>query len=188
MNIKTFIDRPLLSGVISVFIVILGVISIFSLPIEKYPDIAPPTISIWATYPGASAEALQKSVIAPLEESINGVENMIYMTSSASNNGTAEIKVYFKQGSNADMAAVNVQNRISQASGLLPAEVLQIGVTAEKSQPGILRTMGLESPNGTYDEAFLGNYLTNTIKPELLRIQGVGNVQILSSPYSLRVW
>ena len=114
MNIKTFIDRPLLSGVISVFIVILGVISIFSLPIEKYPDIAPPTISIWATYPGASAEALQKSVIAPLEESLNVVENMIYMTSSSSNNGTAAMKEYFKQGYNSYMAALNVHNRIGK--------------------------------------------------------------------------
>lgn len=188
MNIKTFIDRPLLSGVISLFIVIAGIISLFTLPVEKYPDIAPATIYVTASYPGASAEALQKSVVAPLEESINGVENMIYMTSSASNNGMAEIYIYFKQGTNADMAAVNVQNRVAQANGLLPSEVTQIGVTTAKQQPGILRTVALESPNGTYDEAFLSNYFINALKPELLRIQGVGNVQVFGGTYSLRVW
>ncbi|MGL5014090.1 MAG: efflux RND transporter permease subunit [Bacteroidales bacterium] len=188
MNIKTFIDRPLLSVVISLFIVIVGVISLLSLPVEKYPDIAPPTISVSASYPGASADALQKSVVSPLEESINGVENMIYMTSTASNNGMAEISVYFKQGTNADMAAVNVQNRVAQANGLLPAEVTQIGVTTSKQQPGILRTVALQSPNGTYDEAFLSNYLINSLKPELLRIQGVGNVQVYGGTYSLRIW
>lgn len=188
MNVKTFIDRPLLSGVISVFIVIIGIISLATLPVEKYPDIAPPTIHVWATYPGASAEAIQKSVVAPLEESINGVENMMYMTSSASNSGMAEVNIYFKQGTNADMAAVNVQNRVAQANGLLPAEVTRIGVTTEKQQPGVLRIFGLESPNGTYDEAFLGNYLTNTIRPDLLRIQGVGKVQVFGGTYSLRIW
>lgn len=183
-----FIDRPLLSGVISVFIVIIGIISLVALPVEKYPDIAPPTIYVWASYPGASAEAIQKSVVAPLEESINGVENMMYMTSSASNSGSAEITIFFKQGSNADMAAVNVQNRVAQANGLLPAEVTQIGVTTEKQQPGILRMVALESPEGTYDEAFLSNYFTNTLKPELLRIQGVGKVQVFGGSYSLRIW
>lgn len=188
MNIKAFIDRPLLSGVISLFIIIIGVISLLTLPVEKYPDIAPPTIYVMANYPGASADALQKSVIAPLEESINGVENMIYMTSTASNNGRAEISVYFKQGTNADMAAVNVQNRVAQANGMLPAEVTQIGVTTAKQQPGILRTVALESPKGTYDESFLANYYINTLKPELLRIQGVGNVQVFGGSYSLRIW
>lgn len=188
MNIKTFIDRPLLAGVISLILVITGIISLLTLPIEKYPDIAPPTIYVFASYPGASAEALQKSVVMPLEESINGVENMMYMTSSASNSGTAEINIYFKQGTNADMAAVNVQNRVSQASGVLPAEVTKIGVTTQKDQPGILRTVALESPNGSYDEAFLSNYFTNNIKPELLRISGVGKVQIFDGTYSLRIW
>lgn len=188
MNIKTFIDRPLLSGVISVFIVIIGIISLVNLPVEQYPDIAPPTIYVYTSYPGASAEAIQKSVIAPLEEAINGVENMIYMTSSASNSGSAEITIYFAQGTNADMAAVNVQNRVSQANGLLPSEVLQIGVTTSKRQSGTLRTMALESPNNTYDESFLANYFINTLKPELLRIQGVGNVEVYGAPYSLRIW
>lgn len=188
MNIKTFIDRPLLSGVISVFIVLLGLISLVTLPIEKYPDIAPPTIYVSASYPGASADAVQKSVVVPLEEAINGVENMIYMTSSASNSGTAEVYIYFAQGTDADMAAVNVQNRVAQANGLLPAEVTQIGVTTTKQQPGILRTIALESPNNTYDEAFLANYFLNSFRPELLRIQGVGSVQVYASPYSLRIW
>ncbi|NDV97530.1 efflux RND transporter permease subunit [Dysgonomonas sp. 521] len=188
MNIKTFVDKPLLSTVISVFIIIVGIISLLSLSIEKYPDIAPPTIVVSAFYPGASADAIQKSVIATLEEAINGVENMIYMTSSASNSGTAEIYVYFKQGVNADIAAVNVQNRVSQAVGSLPGEVTKIGVTAAKQQPGILRVFALESPNKTYDENFLSNYTNISIKPELLRIQGVGNVTILSSTYSLRIW
>lgn len=188
MQLKTFIDRPLLSGVISVFMVLLGIISLFTLPVEKFPDIAPPTIMVSATYPGASAQALQKSVVAPLEEAINGVENMIYMTSSASNSGMAEINIYFAQGTDGDMAAVNVQNRVAQANGLLPAEVTQIGVTTSKQQPGILRTVALESPNNSYDEAFLANYFINSLKPELLRIQGVGDVQVYGSPYSLRVW
>lgn len=186
--LKIFIDRPLLSGVISLFIVIVGIISLLTLPVEKYPDIAPPTIYVSATYPGASAEALQKSVVAPLEEAINGVENMIYMTSSASNSGFAEINIYFAQGTNADMAAVNVQNRVAQANGVLPAEVIQIGVTTVKQQPGVLRTVALESPNGTYEEVFLSNYFINTLKPELLRIQGVGNVQVFGGSYSLRIW
>lgn len=188
MNIKTFIERPLLSGVISIFIVIIGIISIITLPVEKYPDIAPPTIYVYATYIGASADAIQKSVIAPLEESINGVENMIYMTSSASNNGLAEIVIYFKQGTNADMAAVNVQNRVAQASGLLPVEVINIGVVTKKRQSGTLRNVALTSPNGTYDETFLSNYLNNTLKTELLRIQGVGDVLIYSGTYSMRIW
>ena len=154
MNVKTFIDRPLLSIVISVIIVALGAIAMLTLPIEKYPDIAPPTINVWASYPGASAEAVQKSVVAPLEEAINGVDNMMYMTSSAGN-GSASITIFFAQGTNADMAAVNVQNRVAQAQAQLPAEVLRSGVTTKKQQPGQLRTIGLESPGGSYDEAFL---------------------------------
>jgi len=188
MNIKTFIDRPLLSGVISVFLVVVGIISLYFLPVEKYPDIAPPTILVTATYPGASADALQKSVVVPLEEAINGVENMIYITSSASNTGTAEIYIYFAQGTNADMAAVNVQNRVAQANGILPAEVIQIGVTTVKQQPGVLRTVALASPNDSYNEIFLSNYFINNIKPELLRIQGIANVQVFSGTYSLRIW
>lgn len=186
--IKTFIDRPLLSIVISVAIVIVGLISLLTLPVEKYPDIAPPTISVRAYYPGASADAILKSVVVPLEEQINGVENMIYMTSKASNNGTAELAIYFKQGTNADMATVNVQNRVAQAAGVLPAEVMRIGVTTAKEQMGTLRILSLVSPNGTYDNTFLSNYFLNTVRPELLRIQGVGDVRVFGPAYALRIW
>ncbi len=188
MNVKTFIDRPVLSIVISVFIVLLGMISVTTLPVEQYPDIAPPTIGVMAQYPGASADAIQKSVIAPLEESINGVENMIYMTSTCSNSGQAQIYVYFKQGVNADMAQVNVQNRVSQAAGLLPSEVNQIGVTTYKRQPSTVRAFALYSPQGTYDEAFISNYININIKPELQRVSGVGNVVVFGGNYSMRVW
>lgn len=188
MNVKTFIDRPVLSIVVSVFIVLLGVISLLTLPVEQYPDIAPPTIGVMASYPGASADAIQKSVIAPLEEAINGVENMIYMTSTCSNSGQAQIFVYFKQGADADMAQVNVQNRVSQASGLLPAEVNQIGVTTYKRQPSTVRAFALYSPNGTYDEEFISNYININIKPELQRVSGVGNVVVFGGNYSMRVW
>ena len=187
MNIKTFIDRPLLSIVISVMIVSVGIISLSRLPIEKYPDIAPPTIYLWASYPGASAETVQKSVLAPLEQAINGVDNMTYMTSSASN-GSASISIYFKQGTNPDMAAVNVQNRVVQAQAMLPAEVLRYGVSVEKRQPGQLRILALESPNGTYDENFLCNYFYNYLRPALLRIQGVGKVEVWGGQYALRLW
>ena len=188
MNVKTFIDRPVLSIVISVFIVLLGIISLLNLPIEKYPDIAPPTIVVAAQYPGASADAIQKAVVAPLEEAINGVENMIYMTSSASNSGSAEISIYFRQGTDADMAQVNVQNRVSQATGVLPAEVTRIGLTTYKKQPSMLRTFALYSPNGTYDEDFISNYINIHIKPEMLRIKGVGTVVVMGGDYSMRIW
>ena len=187
MTVKTFIDRPLLSIVISVFIVALGVIALTSLPVEKYPDIAPPAINVWASYPGASAKTVQKSVVTPLEEAINGVEGMTYMKSSASN-GSASVTVFFEQGANADMAAVNVQNRVIQAQGQLPAEVLQIGVSTEKQQPGQLRIIALESPDGTYDENFLSNYFYNNLRPAILRINGVGKVEVWGAPYALRIW
>lgn len=187
MNVKIFIDRPLLSIVISVIIVTVGVISLFSLPIEKYPDIAPPTINVWAMYPGASAEAVQKAVVAPLEEAINGVENMTYMTSESAT-GSGSITIYFVQGTNADMAAVNVQNRVIQAQAMLPQEVVRIGVVTQKQQPGQLRTIGLESPGGTYDETFLSNYFYNNLRQRILRIQGVGKVEVFGAQYALRVW
>lgn len=173
--------------VISVIIVLLGVISLLSLPVERYPDIAPPAIYVWASYPGASAETVQKSVVMPLEEAINGVEGMTYMTSSA-NNSSASITIYFEQGANADMAAVNVQNRVIQAQAQLPAEVLQTGVATEKRQPGQLRIIALESPNGTYDENFLSNYFYNNLRPALLRIKGVGKVEVWGAQYALRIW
>ena len=165
MTIKKYIDRPLLSIVINVMVVAVGIIALTRLPIEKFPDIAPPTVYLWA-----SAETVQKSVVAPLEQAINGVDNMMYMTSSASN-GSASISIYFKQGTNADMAAVNVQNRVVQAQAQLPAEVLKMGVAVEKQQPGQLRILALESPGGTYDENFLSNYFFNNLRPAILRIQ-----------------
>ena len=187
MRIKTFIDRPLLSIVINVMVVAVGIIALTRLPIEKYPDIAPPTVNVWASYPGASAEAVQKSVLAPLEQAINGVDNMTYMTSSASN-GSASISIFFKQGTNADMAAVNVQNRVVQAQAQLPAEVTKSGVSVEKQQPGQLRILALESPGGTYDENFLSNYFYNNLRPAILRIQGVGKCEVWGGQYALRIW
>lgn len=187
MTIKTFIDRPLLSMVINVMIVAFGVIALTRLPVEKYPDIAPPTVYLWASYPGASVEAIRKSVLAPLEQAINGVDNMTYMTSSASS-GSASISIFFKQGTNADMAAVNVQNRVVQAQGMLPQEVLRTGVSVEKQQPGQLRILALESPDGTYDENFLSNYFYNNLRPEILRIPGVGKVEVWGGQYALRIW
>ena len=187
MSVKTFIDRPLLSMVISVIIVALGVIALTSLPVERYPDIAPPAINVWASYPGASAETVLKSVVTPLEEAINGVDGMTYMKSSASN-GSGSITVFFEQGANADLAAVNVQNRVIQAQAQLPAEVLQIGVSTEKQQPGQLRIIALESPDGTYDENFLSNYFYNNLRPAILRINGVGKVEVWGAQYALRIW
>lgn len=173
--------------VISVIIVALGVIALTSLPVERYPDIAPPAINVWANYPGASAETVLKSVVTPLEEAINGVDGMTYMKSSASN-GSGSITIFFEQGANADLAAVNVQNRVIQAQAQLPAEVLQIGVSTEKQQPGQLRIIALESPNGTYDENFLSNYFHNNLRPAILRIKGVGKLEVWGSQYALRIW
>ena len=188
MNLRTFIERPVLSAVISITIVVVGIIGLFSLPVEQYPDIAPPTIMVSTNYYGASAETLQKSVIAPLEEAINGVEDMTYMTSTATNAGTVSITVYFKQGTAPDMAAVNVQNRVSRATGQLPAEVTQVGVTTSKRQTSILQMFTLSSPDDSYDENFLSNYLSINMKPEILRISGVGDLMILGGEYSMRVW
>ena len=188
MTLRTFIERPVLSAVISISIVVVGIIGLFSLPVEQYPDIAPPTIQVSTTYFGASAETLQKSVIAPLEEAINGVENMTYITSTASNAGTVSITVYFKQGTDPDMAAVNVQNRVSKASGQLPAEVTQVGVTTTKRQSSMLQIFSLYSPDSSYDENFLGNYISINLKPEILRISGVGELMIMGGDYSMRVW
>ena len=188
MNLRTFIERPVFSAVISITIVILGIIGLFTLPVEQYPDIAPPTIMVSTTYYGASAETLQKSVIAPLEEAINGVEDMTYMTSTASNAGTVSITVYFKQGTDPDMAAVNVQNRVSKATGQLPAEVTQVGVTTSKRQTSILQMFSLYSPDDSYDENFLANYISINLKPQILRISGVGDMMIMGGDYSMRIW
>ena len=188
MNLRTFIERPVFSAVISITIVILGIIGLFTLPVEQYPDIAPPTVMVSTTYYGANAETLQKSVIAPLEEAINGVEDMTYMTSSATNNGTVTITIYFRQGVDPDMAAVNVQNRVSKATGQLPSEVTQVGVTTLKRQTSMLQIFSLSSSDDSYDESFLANYISINLKPEILRIQGVGELVVLGGDYSMRIW
>lgn len=173
---------------ISILILIVGFISLYILPVEQYPDIAPPTVRVEATYTGANAEAVMNSVIMPLEESINGVEDMIYITSTATNAGTAEILVYFKQGTDPDMAAVNVQNRVSEAQGLLPSEVTAIGVSTMKRQNSFLQINSLISPNARYNETFLANYLDINVIPQIKRIQGVGDVQLMGDTYSMRIW
>ncbi|TXD49948.1 efflux RND transporter permease subunit [Polaribacter sp. IC073] len=187
--LKTFIERPVLSTVISIIIVVLGIISISSLPIEEYPDIAPPTIKVVAAYPGANAETVLESVIIPIEEQINGVEGMNYITSTASNNGTAEITVYFNQEMDADIAAVNVQNRVSRANSLLPQEVIQNGVTTQKQETSALMFISMYSENEDYDATFIQNYLKINVIPAVQRISGVGDVSVFSQQdYAMRIW
>ncbi len=188
MKGNIFIKRPVMAFSISILILILGFISLSTLPIEQYPDIAPPTISVHAQYTGASSDAVMKSVVQPLEESINGVENMTYMTSSATNAGSATITIYFKQGTDPDMAAVNVQNRVSKAQGLLPQEVTRIGVTTVKRQTSFLQIGALYSPDDRYDKTFLSNYLDINVIPRIKRIEGVGDVMAMGDTYSLRIW
>lgn len=188
MKLKLFIDRPILSCVISVLILLLGIIGLTSLPMEQYPDIAPPTVMVQTTYTGANAETVQKSVVVPLEESINGVENMIYMTSTSTNNGAGDITVYFKQGTDPDMATVNTKNRVSEAEGLLPAEVTQIGVTVQKRQNSMLKIIALYSPDDSFDDNFINNYFEINIEPRLSRVTGVGNVMLMGEDYAMRIW
>ncbi len=189
MKLRTFIERPVLSAVISVVIVLVGLISIKTLPVEQFPDIAPPTVMVMTAYPGASAETVQKSVIAPLEEAINGVENMDYITSTATNTGNVEIMVYFRQGMDPDMAAVYVQNRVAQATGSLPAEVTRIGVSVIKRQNSMIKVLSLHASNESgYDTRFLANYSKINLEPQLKRIKGVGSVVLLSDQYSMRIW
>lgn len=188
MKGNVFIKRPVLAMSISILIVIVGLISLFTLPVEQYPNIAPPTVMVSTAYTGADAEAVQKSVIMPLEENINGVENMIYMSSTATNSGSASISVYFKQGTDPDMAAVNVQNRVSRTQGLLPAEVTRVGVSTQKRQTSFLQINALTCTNGKYDEHFLSNYLDINIIPQIKRIEGVGDVMEMGDTYSMRIW
>ena len=187
--LRKFIERPVLSTVISVIIVILGILGLVSLPIAQYPDIAPPTVQVSATYTGANADVVLNSVIVPLEEQINGVENMTYMTSSASNQGTASITVYFKVGTNPDLAAVNVQNRVSRASSLLPAEVTQAGVTTTKRQSSNLLIFALYSDDSTYDQNFIQNYASINLVPQIKRVTGVGDANVFGTKdYTMRIW
>ncbi len=188
MTVKTFIDRPILSGVISVALVIVGLIGLSQLAVEQFPDIAPPTVRVSATYTGANAETVLKSVIVPLEEQLNGVENMMYMTSTATNTGAATISVYFRQGTDPDMSVVNVQNRVASAQGLLPAEVTKSGVTVRKRQNSSLKALSLYSPDDSYDANFLTNYMKINIEPQMSRIAGVGEVNIWGANYSMRIW
>ena len=188
MKGNIFIKRPVMAISISVLILAIGLISLFTLPVEQYPDIAPPTVYVSASYTGADAEAVMNSVIMPLEESINGVEDMMYITSSASNAGLAIIQVYFKQGTDPDMAAVNVQNRVAKAQGLLPAEVTKVGVSTMKRQTSFLQIGALVCTDGRYDQTFLANYLDINIIPQIKRIEGVGDVMELGDTYSMRIW
>jgi hydrophobic/amphiphilic exporter-1 (mainly G- bacteria), HAE1 family len=187
--LRTFIEKPVLSTVISVIIVILGVLGLTTLPISQYPDIAPPTVQVSASYQGANADVVMNSVIVPLEEQINGVENMTYMTSTASNDGTATITVYFRQGTNPDLAAVNVQNRASKATSLLPAEVIRAGVTTSKQQSSMVMVFTLSSSNKSYDQTFLQNYADINLIPQVKRINGVGDATAFGlNDYSMRIW
>lgn len=183
-----FIKRPAMAISVSIIMLVAGIISLFNLPIEQYPDIAPPTVYVSTSYTGADADAVMQSVVMPLEEAINGVENMIYMNSNAGNDGSAWIQVFFKQGTDPDIAAVNVQNRVAKAQGLLPAEVTREGVSTEKRQNSYLKIAGLTCTNGKYDENFIANYLEINVFPRLKRIEGVGDVQAYSSTYAMRVW
>lgn len=188
MNLSRFINRPVLSTVISIFIVLFGIISLTTLPIEQYPDIAPPTIRVSTTYTGANAQSVLNSVIAPLEEQINGAENMDYMVSTAANNGSAEIQVYFKQGTDPDMAAVDVQNRVAKAAGYLPSEVNQVGVITQKRQSSTLMVITLNSDNNKYSTDFIENYMSLNIVPQIKRVSGVGDAMMFGADYSMRIW
>ena len=188
MKGNLFIKRPVMAFSVSILILIIGFISLYTLPVEQYPDIAPPTVMVSANYTGADAEAVMNAVVMPLEESINGVENMMYMNSTATNSGSADIQVYFKQGTDPDMAAVNVQNRVSKAQGLLPAEVTRIGVVTEKRQTSFLQINTLASTDGMFDQTFLSNYLDINVIPRLKRIEGVGDAMELGDTYSMRIW
>lgn len=188
MNTRFFIDRPIFACCISVMLVILGIVGLKALPVEQYPDIAPPTVSVTTTYTGANADTVRKSVIVPIEQAINGVDDMIYIKSSASNSGKADITVYFKQGSDANMAAVNVQNRVATVLPILPAPVRDLGVTTKKEQQGQVKIFALYSENPDYDEVFISNYLSINMVPQLKRIPGVGDAMVLGSEYALRIW
>lgn len=187
--LKTFIDRPVLSTVISILIVVLGVIGLALLPVEQYPNIAPPTVQVSTTYSGANADVVMKSVVIPLEEQINGVEGMTYMTSSASNSGMANITVYFEQGINPDIAAVNVQNLVARATPLLPQEVTQVGVTVRKQQSSTIMMISLYSENPDYDRTFIQNYANINVLPQIKRVKGVGDANVYGAQdYSMRIW
>ncbi|HTI58126.1 efflux RND transporter permease subunit [Mucilaginibacter sp.] len=187
--LRKFIERPVLSTVISILLVLLGIISLFTLPITQFPDIAPPTVQVTASYPGANAEVVARSVATPIEEAVNGVENMTYMTSNSSNDGSMSLNIYFKQGTNPDIAAVNVQNRVSKAISQIPQEVVQSGVSTQKVQNSIIMFVALTSKDTSYNETFLQNYIKINLIPQLQRIPGVGQAQPFGAhDYSMRIW
>ena len=188
MKLSTFINRPVLSTVISIFIVLLGLLGLMALPIEQYPNIAPPTISVSTNYTGANAQAVLNSVIAPLEEQINGAENMDYMYSTAANNGSAQIQVYFKAGTDPDMAAVDVQKRVAKAASFLPSEVNQVGVITQKRQSSMLMVFNVYADSGNYSEEFVENYAAINIIPVIKRVPGVGEAMVMGADYSMRIW
>ena len=188
MKNNIFINKYVMACAISIVIALVGYISMSTLPVEQYPDIAPPTVNVSTSYTGADENTVMKSVIQPLEEAINGVNDMTYMTSKASSNGDVDINIYFKQGSDPDMATVNVQNRVTRAQSLLPADVNKVGVKVEKRQNNILQIFAVKSTDGKYDEDFVSNYVDINVKPRLMRITGVGNVQSLGNTYALRIW
>src|SRR3954452_18349045 len=187
--IKRFIERPVLSTVVSIIITLLGILALTSLPVSEYPEIAPPTVVVFAGYQGANADVVLNSVIVPLEEQINGVENMLYMTSSAGNDGSATITIFFKLGTNPDLAAVNVQNRVARATSLLPAEVTRAGVTTAKRQSSNVLIFGIYSDNPAYDQSFLQNYANINLVPQIKRITGVGDATAFGAmDYTMRIW
>lgn len=188
MNLDRFINRPVLSTVISILIVILGFIGLSQLPITQYPNIAPPTIMVYTNYPGANAQTVLNAVVAPLENQINGVENMMYMSSSASNSGTAQITITFKQGTDPDMAAIHVQNRVSMAQGLMPAEVTRVGIMTMKRQTSMLLIFSLYDESDTHTTEFIENYASINLLPEIQRIKGVGDTQVMGVEYAMRIW
>ena len=188
MKLDTLINRPVLSTVISIFIVILGVVGMLWLPITQYPDIAPPTIQVSTTYTGADAKTVLNSVIAPIEEQINGAEGMTYIQSTATNTGSATITVYFEQGFDPDMAAVDVQNRVAKAQSMLPAEVTRVGVITQKRQTSMLLVFSLLSPNGKFEQEFIENYMKINVIPQIQRVNGVGDAMVMGADYSMRIW
>jgi HAE1 family hydrophobic/amphiphilic exporter-1 len=188
--LKRFIERPVLSTVVSIILLLLGGLSLYTLPVTLFPDIAPPSVQVTALYPGANAEVVARSVATPIEEAINGVENMTYMTSNSSNDGSMTLTVFFKQGTDPDIASVNVQNRVSKAVSQVPAEVVQSGISTQKVQNSIIMFVALSSDNKEkYDELFLENYIKINLIPSVQRVPGVGQAQVFGTKdYSMRIW
>src|SRR3979490_2643876 len=186
---RFFIDRPIFAAVVSIFIVLAGLAAMRNLPIAQYPEIAPPVVTVQAVYPGASAEVLEQTVAAPLENQINGVEKMLYMASNSSSNGGVEINVTFEVGTHVDQAALNVNNRVKQAEARLPLEVRRQGVTVEKNSSSFLQVLAFNSPDGTFDDLYVSNFVTLNVLDTIKRIPGTTNVQIFGAKdYAMRIW